>query len=238
MPKPKTAYLRIIGDVHGKHDKYVHLASQAEYSLQIGDLGFDYSYVDRNLDYHNHKVIGGNHDNYTKRDGQFIKQPAHFLKDFGLWSVPGVEPVFYVRGGYSIDREMRVEGRDWWPDEELTYSRCMEAVDCYLTLRPKLVVAHCCPESIIPICPFRRLSGYAPIINTRTDAMLEEMYRQHQPDMWIFGHYHIDWDHTHTRPETGHKTRFICLNELSYKDFPKETEDDKKIVQRVEPDSV
>jgi hypothetical protein len=47
VPKKKTAFFRIIGDVHGKYDKYAHVATQAEYSLQVGDMGFDYRYRGR-----------------------------------------------------------------------------------------------------------------------------------------------------------------------------------------------
>jgi hypothetical protein len=215
----KLSFFRVIGDVHGKFDKYVHLAREAYYSLCVGDVGFEYSYVDRMLDYHNHKIVGGNHDNYTKKDGQFIKQPPHFLKDFGVWNIPGIEPIFYVRGAWSIDQAYRLEGRDWWPDEELTYARGMEAIDLYKTIKPKLVVTHCCPGSIIPLIPFERLFGN-DIKKTLTDNLLDSMYDIHQPDMWAFGHYHHDFSKIVGHPKTQQLTRFICLNELSYIDFP------------------
>lgn len=66
MSQEKVAHLRIIGDCHGKYDKYLHLAKQATYSLCVGDVGFEYSYFERLLDPQFGKMLGGNHDNYSK----------------------------------------------------------------------------------------------------------------------------------------------------------------------------
>lgn len=239
MSKKKEAWFRVIGDVHGKHSQYVGLANRAEYSICVGDVGFDYSYLTKNLDADKHKIIGGNHDNYENQDGKFIKQTPHFLGDFGYHALPGAEPFFYVRGAWSIDQKYRKEGRDWWPEEELTYLQGLQAIETYAAMMPKVVISHCCPASIIPKVPFERLFGNE-IFKTRTDTILELMYEFHQPDLWIFGHYHIDWDHV-CRHKSGKKTRFICLNELSYKDFPKAEEiehEGKDVTKRVDPEPV
>ena len=53
--------INIIGDVHGKVDEYKDIISNLDYSVQIGDMAFDYS--DIKIDDH-HKILLGNHDNY------------------------------------------------------------------------------------------------------------------------------------------------------------------------------
>ena len=37
--------VRIIGDVHGKYEEYLLLLSAADYSVQIGDMGFSYNQI-------------------------------------------------------------------------------------------------------------------------------------------------------------------------------------------------
>jgi hypothetical protein len=79
--------------------------------------------------------LGGNHDNYEEWEGRFIQQPAHFLGDFGVHKVPSFGEFFFLRGGYSIDKAYRKEGRDWWPGEEVSYSQGMKALEMYGDLK-------------------------------------------------------------------------------------------------------
>lgn len=39
------------------------------------------------------------------------------------------------------------------------------------------------------------------------------MFEMHQPRIWLFGHWHFDFD------GVIDGTRFICLGELSYRDL-------------------
>jgi hypothetical protein len=127
MAAAKKRHLRIIGDVHGyiraddKKDgrSYLHLIRNADHSLQIGDMGFDYSPLKR-VDPSKHRILAGNHDNYDALT-------PHFLGDYGVYSFPNFE-FFYVRGGFSIDRHLRVIGRDYWLNEELNHQQAAEAL--------------------------------------------------------------------------------------------------------------
>lgn len=234
--KPTKSHFRIIGDVHGHYDKYCKIANRADYSLQVGDMGFDYRYLDRVLDSNRHKIIGGNHDNYTRKvcescPGEscihckgkgyvYLHQSKHFLSDYGVYTPPDFESIFYVRGAWSIDHAYRIPGVSWWEDEEIPYKYCSEAVEVYEQMKPEFMVTHTAPKFIIPKIPFERIFGDA-IHGSRTESMLQQMYDAHQPKIWVFGHWHVDWDYSFTNVRTGKVTRFICLAELSYKDFPK-----------------
>lgn len=219
-------YLRIIGDVHGIFDQYAHLCRGAEYSLQVGDMGFDYSYINEHVDFNKHKIIGGNHDNYSDKrileDGSvvFEKQSKHFLGEFGNWLIPGFGNVYFVRGAYSVDKNNRTFGVDWWSDEELTQSQGNKMLKDYELKKPNFVVTHTVPASIMPYIPFRRLKGFGDV-RSSTSTLLDLAYNVHQPDVWVFGHFHKSWDESFTHPYTGKTTRFICLDELEYMDFPK-----------------
>lgn len=204
--------LRIIGDVHGKIPAYIKLAEEAENSIQLGDLGFDYSGINC-LNPKNHRVLGGNHDNYEYDGKNFILQTDHFLGDFGTHSVPDIGDFFFVRGASSIDKKNRTHGIDWWPHEEMEYRTMMFAFEEYSKVKPKIVLSHECPIFIIEM-----ISGYKtwdgmPIFPSMTAKLLESMFDEHKPELWIFGHHHKHFD------MSIEGTRFICLPELACFDF-------------------
>lgn len=43
---------------------------------------------------------------------------------------------------------------------------------------------------------------------SQTRTMLQKMFEEHKPELWIFGHHHKSKD------EVINGTRFICLDEL------------------------
>jgi len=208
------ANVRVIGDVHGNIDKpsskgysYLDLINNAEYSVQVGDLGFDYSALE-GIDPKKHVVIGGNHDNYDNLS-------SHFLGDFGTYKFPGFE-FFYIRGALSVDKDRRIQGTEWWPEEELSYGQGMEAIEAFSQAKPQIVITHDVPTPII----HHKKEGDDPLITnqmklrpSKTNSILEQAWEAHKPKLWIFGHHHNDW----RRNIEG--TTFICLGELSYMDF-------------------
>lgn len=183
--------MRIIGDVHGKITDYNKIASCSSESICVGDVGFDYS--DITLDPNKHKIVAGNHDNYANLS-------PHFLGDFGVY-----QDFFYVRGAWSIDWAYRREYIDWFPQEQLTYSRMIEAIELYNYVRPACVISHECPASIK-----KMLCGES---NDLTSQGLQKMLEISSPYAWYFGHHHRNFF------QTINGTLFCCLNELSFVDL-------------------
>lgn len=115
-------------------------------------------------------------------------------------------------GGLSIDREMRREGADWWADEELSAPDLNILVGRYVGVRPKVVVTHDCPESVATrMCQAHRWRKLD--FPSRTRQALQSMFEAHQPDLWIFGHWHRSFD------EVIEGVRFVCLAELEAREF-------------------
>ena len=212
----RLPHLRFIGDVHGgpNMSAYLRLAYSAHYTVQVGDLGFEYEKLAL-LDPRKHKVVAGNHDNYEKNEqGIFVKQTPHFLGDFGTHAIPGFGEFFFVRGENSIDRKYRVFGRNWWYDEELFNDQANAALEAYTVAKPRVVVSHGCPTSVIPaIVPPREFDGVL-LKPSKTAHLLDAMLAAHAPELWIFGHYHVSVTY-----QTD-KTLFRCLNELETLNFP------------------
>lgn len=226
------AHLRIIGDVHGRivprqrradRDKdrrympaiwrdrrvrgrsYQRLALESKYSIQVGDLAGDYSELS-DIDPEFHRVVAGNHDNLPKLS-------QHFLGDYGTCSIPCNNArldVFYVRGAASIDRAMRIEGLNWWPDEELSESLHSSVLETYSIAQPRIVVTHDCPSELIPSVA----TLDEDIQPSQTNELLQRMLEIHAPQWWFFGHHHKNWVFQHPRG-----TRFVCLGSLAYFDF-------------------
>lgn len=205
--------LTLIGDVHGKTGQYCHKLPQFERSIQLGDMGLGFKGVGLPPpgtvppDFTKHRFIRGNHDNPAK-----CQRHPGYLGEFGF--LPE-DNIFYIGGAFSIDREWRTEGIDWWADEQLSYQQLDDAIKLYLDAKPRFVVSHECPQKTSQWILLDLIGQYAvakgACINTRTCQAMQNMLEGHQPEAWIFGHYHID----KFLKVPGFNTQFVCRAELS-----------------------
>lgn len=212
--------MRIIGDVHGNMDDYLNIASEAEMSIQIGDLGFDYSRLKR-LHPRQHKFIGGNHDNYD-----LYEECPNAMGDWGLinekMQLKRKEKFWFMRGAFSINasdliHEFADTGvLNWWKEEELTDNQLDDAVFNYRVHKPDVVITHDCPvvirNTFEDVGLIHEVWGFDMDWRSRTQSALQLMWNYHKPKLWIFGHWHRYVD------TIIEGTRFICLNELEYTD--------------------
>jgi predicted phosphodiesterase len=190
----------VIGDVHGKYERYHRIVRRTEenpYTIQLGDFGFKYDTL-ANVDSTKHLIIPGNHDNYDT-----CYNYPHFLGDYGYTSLNGIE-FFYYRGAYSIDRIYRTIGIDWWENEQVGIEGFMKARELYRMIKPKIVITHDCPENIA----HQMVPDGGRVFQNNTTWALQELLNIHEPDLWLFGHWHK------SRTIQHGKTRFMCLNEL------------------------
>jgi Icc-related predicted phosphoesterase len=198
----KNGYL-IIGDVHGKVDEYQEIVNNTDLcTIQVGDFGFkiQHDWFLQNIDYKQnligvggfrHMINFGNHDDTLYLD-RYYSTGDYCVFGYNLMT---------VRGAESIDKNKRVEGIDYWSNEELSYTEMKEAIKTYEEYKPKIMVTHECPQSI-------REYFFGIKEESLTSLGLQEMFEIHQPELWIFGHHH------RSKNEVINGTRFICLNEL------------------------
>jgi hypothetical protein len=198
--------VRLIGDVHGQYDRYLRIAKGSDWSIQLGDLGFNYVCLNE-LNGFEHRIVSGNHDNIPAS-----RTYRHFLGDFGVFRHANL-PFMFMRGGFSIDWRYRTPGLDWWSEEELATQEMLDALHLYKLARPRYVISHECPEQIIWQA-FGPATFDGDILRpSRTAILLGQMFDFHKPDIWFFGHYHRWYD------ATIYGTRFICLPELGVADL-------------------
>lgn len=210
--------LRVIGDVHAQIDFalrrgrrcYLELIEGCPCTLQIGDMGDREAYevlVSR-VDASTHRFFAGNHDHYDCL-------PAHSLGDFGTSLLGGVQ-FFFLRGAASIDKQKlqemghRVGRKLWFSEEELNDEQMAKARHEFVQAKPAIMMSHEAPTRVAGFVSQDVSRGF---VASRTSDFLQTLLDVHSPKLWLFGHYHRDWDYA----ESG--THFHCVGELSFVDI-------------------
>lgn len=210
--------IRLIGDVHGKFKQYKRILRQSPPSIQVGDMGvgffrWPHGEPEENPSHYvmgdgNHRFIRGNHDNPTR-----CRIHSHWISDGTVEN-----GVMFIGGALSIDKAYRVEGFSWWPDEELSIDELNKLTDLYVATKPRVMITHECPEEVsvalLQTIPSITNGGTKtnPAFASRTRQAFQSMWSAHSPELWVFGHYHVSFDHI------LRGTRFVCLAELEFRD--------------------
>lgn len=189
--------MRYIGDVHGKYCEYLKIIADVDESRQVGDFGMGFGSEGHDKD--GHLFIAGNHDNPSlcRINKNWI--PHGTLEDDCL----------YIGGAVSIDRYRRTEGVDWWPDEEISQMDTYRIMDSIGDKKINRIVTHECPQFILSMLG----SHHCYDLPTLTRQFFNVLFENYRPELWVFGHHHVSFD----KDVLG--TRFVCLNELEYKDI-------------------
>lgn len=203
---------RLIGDIHGHWYEYYNLTSSIEHSsVQVGDFGIGFNgqyWEDRVVEHHasgQHRFIRGNHDNPATCKAAM----PGYIQDGTVEN-----DVMYLGGAWSIDRGYRVEGVDWWRDEELSYGELDTLISVYSAARPRVMITHDCPilAAYHMFIKSGQSLGGRTLHLTRTGEALQQMFEIHQPEEWYFGHWHI------TKRMEINGTTFQCLGIDDYID--------------------
>lgn len=93
----------LIGDVHGKFDRYGEILTGLPCSIQLGDMGIGFGLDDLfpKADPTKHRFLRGNHDN-----PELCRRHPNYLGDFGFEF-----GIFFISGAFSVDRHLRTMGR-------------------------------------------------------------------------------------------------------------------------------
>jgi hypothetical protein len=147
--------------------------------------------------------LRGNHDNPA-----LCRQHPNYLGEYGY--LPSFN-LFYVSGAMSIDAAWRTEGQTWWREEELSYGQLDTAIQAYCAAKPKRVVSHECPAKAHDVLLYDLVGSYfamkAACKDSRTCQALQVMLDNHQPEEWVFGHYHVNKQFK----VPGYDTLFTCV---------------------------
>jgi hypothetical protein len=194
MPK-----YRIVGDIHGMYEvlekaltsKYPYSKDPYTQLIQLGDFGAGFGNEPFEEDwFHNPSltIIRGNHDS---PDLFKLHRPPFILN----WEIRG--DCLFICGAESIDRYRRIEGVDWWPNEELSYDQwqhLFDALETFYSTKGKVinyVFSHDAPLEYVKEnlgldidLPSRTQNNLQFFIDYLIDNGLPK------PKKWFHGHYH------------------------------------------------
>jgi Calcineurin-like phosphoesterase len=148
--------------------------------------------------------VDGNHEDFsqltrmaddTMPDGRVIVRPNIFHLPRGhRWNWHGREWLA-CGGGVSLDRAVRTEGRDWWPQEEISDE---QAGAVGAGGHADVMVCHDCPSGVVHTFP-RPPSWWAPADLERNNSHRERLRRivdAVQPSHLMHGHLHRGYQRT------------------------------------------
>ncbi len=126
----------------------------------------------------------------------------------------------FIGGASSIDKAMRTEGMNWWPDEQCSQEELASLYALYKEHKPDVMVTHEAPHRVA-----RSLFNVRGWEWSDTRFHFDQMIEAHHPKLWIFGHWHEN------RNIIYEGTRMVCLAPLATidVDLEKELTDDQNI---------
>lgn len=202
----------IAGDTHNSIEHIHYLLEVCRENgikniIQLGDWGFTWPGIGETENLkamlHVAKIhmhwIEGNHDNYThlKTNHFFganhlcqMSQNLAYIPRGQVFALGGVR--FAALGGaVSIDRNHRIPGASWWPEEAITETDLARLEYWTKVHRPQVLITHDAPDLPLWHSTFRADNASAQ--NRKRVTQAAEMV---QPDLLFHGHMHM----RHTAP--------------------------------------
>ena len=168
--------------------------------IQVGDFGyawpqqkpfkFSKAYIDdpelellKDISCH---WLDGNHENFNVLDADGgDSQPGWIYQPRG--SVLEIEEyrLLFCGGASSIDKQHRVEGKSWWPQEHITYGQIQRILD-NVSGPIDAVFSHEHPATI----PYSEKRYGNSQFGISDRMLLDQLLAIYKPRLWFFGHHH------------------------------------------------
>ncbi len=209
----------ITGDTHGRIDLEKLLrftGEEGDYVVILGDFGLLWHDEPDEVEKYwtswfdsrpwTTLFLDGNHENFNRINklpsvdkfegnvGQ-VSEKIYHLRRGQVYKINHAM-CFVMGGGESIDKNRRILGKSWWPDELPSYAEMQNGID-NLALHDNcvdLILTHTCPLSIfkklISIGQASDTSRYDFEFGLRT--YLDNIKDKVKFKDWYFGHFHKD----------------------------------------------
>lgn len=182
----KNDYVIIAGDFSGARLQ----KDWEDMLLPYQKLPFTVLFVDGN--HENFKILNAYPEQVWKGGRvHFLKPDIIHLMRAQVFEIEG-KTIFTFGGGTSVDRALRTEGFDWWPQEMPNYQELDEAVKNLQRYDNEVdfIITHSCDQRALYYAPIRvsaEIKGVQPD-NQILSYFEDNVHYKH----WYFGHYHID----------------------------------------------
>ena len=214
----------VTGDTHGAHSigklwsnswPEGQRLTKNDYVIIAGDFGLVYYPEGQNkalLDHLDRQpwttlFIDGNHENFDRLysyrekdcfDGPVgvVRPSVLHLKARGHVYNIGGRRIWTFGGGVSPDKDQRVEGESWWPQELPTEGEMGYGLEQIKRYGGKFdyIITHDCPSRVLIPCwkYFKHNNSPSKRNPTIIGDYLEKVAGMVSFKRWIFGHYHND----------------------------------------------
>lgn len=208
----------IAGDWHSNTPWAVHVVEEASYRLpadkpkiilQLGDFGVWYgSWGDMYLNELTKACrdlgveiwfIDGNHEAFPRLRKEFRGERGTEI----VWLERGSRWVWHGRtwmalgGATSLDKDVRTENADWFPDEELTLEDCLKACEGG---KAEVMITHDCPSAVVHTFPEFGFPAHEKNRAEQHSRKLQSVVNNVQPEYLMHGHLHILYQRTQFMP--------------------------------------
>lgn len=212
----------VTGDMHNRHDMDKFFSynfpegvslTRKDVVIVCGDFGVPWAFDDADaevLEYLERMpwttaFVDGNHDNHPALLQHGIVEwrggRANRISD-NIWHMMRGEAfdfdgelVFTMGGAESSDREYRVEGLSWWPEELPSEDEIAHARDTLAGVDWEVgyIVTHTAPTSVTQAGILGRNAWRHPEVDRLTD-FLDEVMAKTKYKRWYCGHFHENAD--------------------------------------------
>jgi len=155
----------------------------------------------------------GNHEDWwdLKHEKGYISgpievQPGVFYMQRGeILRLPDGRNILFMGGAESIDKDLRVMGRDWFPEEIITQAD-IETLPDPDEVGIDIVISHTCPREFHDeIFKVEKSSRIRAKFEDPSMLALSYILHTYRPGMWFFGHFHL------VKNGTYNNTKWFCL---------------------------
>lgn len=222
-------HVLVIGDVHGDIDsmgyaRELAIGHECEAIVQVGDFGLYWDGYGDDYMQQVYRMFGktrmlyvlpGNHENYgvlsekgwlTRHSPVMLPNKSGYYLPHGCRFKLGDSWCLAYGGAFSVDKEYRVEGKSWWPEEVSNQAQHDWAM--HWNGRVDVVFSHDAPLwADIPVFGLRTKNTWPETGINR--AKLQEVADKYHPKQWFHGHWHTSY--TDTRVVDGEREKLTGL---------------------------
>lgn len=196
----------LISDTHGEDIWKIQQVLSNDLIIILGDFGFtgqNLTKLNKLLSKENKTLlfVDGNHENFKKVNTcktktlfngtvDIYSSNIYRLKRGEVYTIN--DKKFLCFGGaYSIDRAYRTLGQSWFLEEEYNENEKNKLEDAIIKNNYQFdyILTHDCPSSIVSKIHY--LDEYI-LPPSKTNTLLENLYKSCKYEKWFFGHHHID----------------------------------------------
>jgi hypothetical protein len=189
----------IIGDVHGEFARLNVIINKhkPDVILACGDFGYWPKFRSQEIKPGNTKIYfcDGNHEDHHSlidlmeyvRDKPIPIQKNVFYMPRGTVLEIDNKKILFIGGAESIDKEYRIPGKTWFPEESIT----QEDLDKLPDIKPDIIISHTCPAFVMEEMNMTYWGDKSP--DEQSPTLLNKVYEKYKPARWYYGHFHQEF---------------------------------------------